>query len=102
MRRQRLRPVEPQRLAQMGEGARHRDLVVAAPLGEVDDADRAVGLEQANDRGGQRLGRAGVEQLLCKHIPLALSSEEHTSELQSLMRITYAVFCLKKTKPKHV
>src|SRR3546814_5729643 len=25
-----------------------------------------------------------------------LSSEEHTSELQSLMRITYAVFCLKK------
>src|SRR3546814_2633171 len=26
-------------------------------------------------------------------------SEEHTSELQSLMRISYAVFCLKKTKP---
>src|SRR3546814_10102797 len=25
-------------------------------------------------------------------------SEEHTSELQSLMRISYAVFCLKKTK----
>src|SRR3546814_9468734 len=28
-------------------------------------------------------------------------SEEHTSELQSLMRISYAVFCLKKTKQKH-
>src|SRR3546814_5487433 len=27
-------------------------------------------------------------------------SEEHTSELQSLMRISYAVFCLKKTKTK--
>src|SRR3546814_4792828 len=27
-------------------------------------------------------------------------SEEHTSELQSLMRISYAVFCLKKKKPK--
>src|SRR3546814_3147043 len=26
-------------------------------------------------------------------------SEEHTSELQSLMRISYAVFCLKKKKP---
>src|SRR3546814_6837685 len=26
-------------------------------------------------------------------------SEEHTSELQSLMRISYAVFCLKKQKP---
>src|SRR3546814_1791771 len=26
-------------------------------------------------------------------------SEEHTSELQSLMRISYAVFCLKKTTP---
>src|SRR3546814_3144113 len=28
-------------------------------------------------------------------------SEEHTSELQSLMRISYAVFCLKKKKSKH-
>src|SRR3546814_4224937 len=31
---------------------------------------------------------------------LALRSEEHTSELQSLMRISYAVFCLKKKKMK--
>src|SRR3546814_202748 len=29
-------------------------------------------------------------------------SEEHTSELQSLMRISYAVFCLKKQKTTHV
>src|SRR3546814_6644473 len=29
-------------------------------------------------------------------------SEEHTSELQSLMRISYAVFCLKKKKPKEL
>src|SRR3546814_10839241 len=29
-------------------------------------------------------------------LALALRSEEHTSELQSLMRISYAVFCLKK------
>src|SRR3546814_7529180 len=28
-------------------------------------------------------------------------SEEHTSELQSLMRISYAVFCLKKNTPHH-
>src|SRR3546814_1179103 len=33
-----------------------------------------------------------------KHGPLALRSEEHTSELQSLMRISYAGFCLKKKK----
>src|SRR3546814_4955730 len=35
------------------------------------------------------------------HAPLArywVRSEEHTSELQSLMRISYAVFCLKKKK----
>src|SRR3546814_10584988 len=31
----------------------------------------------------------------------ALRSEEHTSELQSLMRISYAVFCLKKKKQQH-
>src|SRR3546814_6000798 len=30
----------------------------------------------------------------CRHVPMR--SEEHTSELQSLMRISYAVFCLKK------
>src|SRR3546814_5010050 len=29
-------------------------------------------------------------------------SEEHTSELQSLMRISYAVFCLKKKKYNHI
>src|SRR3546814_2649089 len=29
-------------------------------------------------------------------------SEEHTSELQSLMRISYAVFCLKKKTKKHM
>src|SRR3546814_2071545 len=29
-------------------------------------------------------------------------SEEHTSELQSLMRISYAVFCLKKKKQKQI
>src|SRR3546814_10266784 len=31
----------------------------------------------------------------------AARSEEHTSELQSLMRISYAVFCLKKKKQQH-
>src|SRR3546814_1299986 len=32
----------------------------------------------------------------------AVRSEEHTSELQSLMRISYAVFCLKKKKTKTI
>src|SRR3546814_6516061 len=32
----------------------------------------------------------------------AARSEEHTSELQSLMRISYAVFCLTKKKQQHV
>src|SRR3546814_7049342 len=34
--------------------------------------------------------------------PCAHRSEEHTSELQSLMRISYAVFCLKKKKNKNI
>src|SRR3546814_4668709 len=34
--------------------------------------------------------------------PEALRSEEHTSELQSLMRISYAVFCLKKKKKRNI
>src|SRR3546814_2152709 len=44
------------------------------------------------------LGREGVERGLEIARPFALRSEEHTSELQSLMRISYAVFCLKKKK----
>src|SRR3546814_8581655 len=35
---------------------------------------------------------------LCNRSCRRLRSEEHTSELQSLMRISYAVFCLKKKK----
>src|SRR3546814_8629217 len=37
----------------------------------------------------------GVDRL---RRPMTRRSEEHTSELQSLMRISYAVFCLKKNK----
>src|SRR3546814_6521886 len=49
------------------------------------EADAAIGVDEA---------LAGVAQLA-----IALDrSEEHTSELQSLMRISYAVFCLKKKK----
>src|SRR3546814_9816841 len=33
--------------------------------------------------------------------PINVRSEEHTSELQSLMRISYAVFCLKKKKKQY-
>src|SRR3546814_1121544 len=36
--------------------------------------------------------------LIEKKLEEGVRSEEHTSELQSLMRITYAVFCLKKKK----
>src|SRR3546814_4266102 len=35
------------------------------------------------------------------NVPSTHRSEEHTSELQSLMRTPYAVFCLKKKKNKH-
>src|SRR3546814_10361947 len=44
-------------------------------------------------------GRAEPKQKAFRmRFPDALRSEEHTSELQSLMRISYAVFCLKKKK----
>src|SRR3546814_7802102 len=42
--------------------------------------------------------RALVDDLLDRLAILFARSEEHTSELQSLMRISYAVFCLKKKK----
>src|SRR3546814_1655669 len=44
-----------------------------------------------------------LANLLQEHAGIAgeTRSEEHTSELQSLMRISYAVFCLKKKNTKH-
>src|SRR3546814_5802002 len=44
-------------------------------------------------------GNVGIELSAAK-IRFTLRSEEHTSELQSLMRLSYAVFCLKKKKSK--
>src|SRR3546814_7381076 len=43
------------------------------------------------------MGRHGRKRLLRSGVLLSMRSEEHTSELQSLMRISYAVFCLNKT-----
>src|SRR3546814_4072274 len=57
----------------------------------------AAGVERVRMR---RIGILGQPQQ--RHQPvgqgIVLRSEEHTSELQSLMRISYAVFCLKKKK----
>src|SRR3546814_3843151 len=65
--------------------------------------ERAVRAGVAGDEVGQRRLdrlRAGPRQPE-RHVHpegVAQRSEEHTSELQSLMRISYAVFCLKKKK----
>src|SRR3546814_5517579 len=56
----------------------------------------------------QRQTKPEVVVLACAQLRIEFQrSEEHTSELQSLMRISYAVFCLKKNKnekyiPKHL
>src|SRR3546814_9919872 len=64
-------------VAASGEPVRH---------GEDDRAAMAIRALYGGDAGGD--GRSGAGN----------RSEEHTSELQSLMRISYAVFCLKKKK----
>src|SRR3546814_7004081 len=58
----------------------------------------------AGDRGGCRVlgaGRAARCRRDQRDTPTA-RSEEHTSELQSLKRISYAVFCLQNKNEKHV
>src|SRR3546814_2242681 len=45
-----------------------------------------------------RIPCIGMSQQQCQTGFFHFRSEEHTSELQSLMRISYAVFCLKKKK----
>src|SRR3546814_6912719 len=59
-----------------------------------DDAAVEEVAAQAVRRTVNRL--LGKKPMTMVHV-IRLRSEEHTSELQSLMRISYAVFCLKKT-----
>src|SRR3546814_5853715 len=55
---------------------------------------------QDNELTSWMLGKMGeADQEYASRIQVR--SEEHTSELQSLMRISYAVFCLKKKKTKN-
>src|SRR3546814_10290127 len=56
------------------------------------------GGDQVAGGPGRRADRGGPEGRALRDFRLRLASrsEEHTSELQSLMRISYAVFCLKK------
>src|SRR3546814_2006632 len=57
------------------------------------------------DEGEAMFDDDGQPARLVRHIQRVLGqlrSEEHTSELQSLMRISYAVFCLKKKKKKQI
>src|SRR3546814_4356184 len=63
--------------------------------GAVDSVQHRIG---AGSRGQSRAAARHVEPLTCKKRagPEGPRSEEHKSELQSLMRISYAVFCLKK------
>src|SRR3546814_9811489 len=68
-----------------------RDLVVHL---DVEIIDREARLEPAPQRTRQIGGQDDRHRLRRR----GFRSEEHTSELQSLMRISYAVFCLKKKK----
>src|SRR3546814_1353245 len=55
----------------------------------------AVGVHQEGQNVPLEV-RMGIGRVVMSASPRCLRSEEHTSELQSLMRISYAVFCLKK------
>src|SRR3546814_5117551 len=75
---------------------RPRRIADVAPTAEMPFADMrglvAILLEQTGDRRQLRIEPVGLADFGVAR------SEEHTSELQSLMRISYAVFCLKKKK----
>src|SRR3546814_2911417 len=83
------------------------DVIAAAP----DDAPNAVRFRRGfmlGDGTGAGKGRQSAGIILDnwmqgrrKAVWISKRSEEHTSELQSLMRISYAVFCLKKKKIYH-
>src|SRR3546814_7911282 len=67
--------------------------------GHTRTREKAEGFAQEQ---GFQLADSYEDLLSNPEVDAVVRSEEHTSELQSLMRISYAVFCLKKTKaPLH-
>src|SRR3546814_7533868 len=85
------------------EGARQGRNLHQAESGPRRDPrfGRGRGVRVSRNR---RDGPVGQGRRKCIDDPDAVTigrSEEHTSELQSLMRISYAVFCLKKKKKQH-
>src|SRR3546814_1615310 len=87
------RAARPARPGAVGAGRRAARRA-AARAGAVDD-------RPADFARQPRQAAACVARVLAvAHLVAVARSEEHTSELQSLMRISYAVFCLKKKKQK--
>src|SRR3546814_5554027 len=81
-----------------GRPARGRTPRAAHPAARI-SPDRCVAHHAHGDRGAGELDQ--VRGKFARYRASVLRpqrSEEHTSELQSLMRISYAVFCLKKKK----
>src|SRR3546814_9195432 len=67
----------------------------------VDDPDRPHALRPTAYSEYRPHVLSLAHQMSLPPARIAMRSEEHTSELQSLMRISYAVFCLKKKKTKN-
>src|SRR3546814_6367286 len=76
---------------------KHRFLP-GAEAAEERDEHTLTGLGHATIIGGHCLRFGHYPGSRSERRWSAMRSEEHTSELQSLMRISYAVFCLKKKK----
>src|SRR3546814_2489001 len=89
-----------------GRVAHHALLADLVPLGlelRFDQGDEAGAGLRKGQRYRQHLGKrdeARVADDQVDRLGDVIRSEEHTSELQSLMRISYAVFCLKNKTSK--
>src|SRR3546814_8199503 len=94
-RRREPRGIAHQPLLRRQHSARRKALVAASITPERDD--RIVVAHRGNDPLELLLSVAMAMREF-REIAMGERSEEHTSELQSLMRISYAVFCLNKKK----
>src|SRR3546814_3487106 len=76
--------------------------VIVRPPGDRAYTIFAETMSRSGYARGTLAPRAGmVAEVPALREPPILRSEEHTSELQSLMRISYALFCLKKKRNNH-
>src|SRR3546814_3754028 len=91
----------PSEIVVVADGKNDSDWIAADLLSQSEHDPTSQSILFTDDAAFAKAVAEAVDLQIGALATAKIRSEEHTSELQSLMRISYAVFCLKKKKIKY-